>query len=275
MVPVRGPWWAAAPMGPRPATVRAPRDSPGAEVAQQGDGPRRARRDRERGRVPESARRLRWTPAAPAAHRHAGRRGAAQRRGLPPAPPAWLPPHHPPARPALHAPAPFAVARAGWRYSSPACPGHAPASRPVRRPRWRHSSPIGPPAANPPLAGGHRLPPARPKIVCSGRSRHAGLRGLRRRGATAPPGRWRPRHASRMQSSPRHWPPRLPLPTHRHPGHPLRSAKQAAQADRGSAPDLPARRPSWGHRWSPRIPRRRWDSRRRYTAARRRSGVSR
>ena len=98
---------------------------------------------------PESARRLRSTPAAPAAHRHAGRRGAAQRRGSPPAPPACLPPPHRRARSAVHAPAPLAVARAGRRYSSPACPAHPPASRPVQRPRWRHSSAIGPPAANP------------------------------------------------------------------------------------------------------------------------------
>ena len=249
-------------MGPRPATVPAPCDWSGAEEVQPGPGPRRVRREPERGRAPERARRLRSTPGAPAAHRHARRRGAAQRRGSP-ALPACVPPPHRRARSAVHAPAPLAVARAGWRYSSPACPGHAPVSRPGQRPRWRHAIPIGPPAAHPLL---HRLRPAGPKMGCSGRSRYAdlrslrrhgatappagpkmgcsdrryaGLRGLRGHGATVPPGRRRPDRAPRMLSSPRHWPLPLPhpLPPHRHPGHTLRSAKQAAQADRGSAPD--------------------------------------
>ena len=160
-------------MGPRPATVPAPCDSSGAEEVQPGPGPRRVAQrlallvdahlqgEPERGRAPERARRLRSTPGAPAAHRHARRRGAAQRRGSP-ALPACVPPPHRRARSAVHAPAPLAVARAGWRYSSPACPGHAPVSRPGQRPRWRHAIPIGPPAAHPLLPGGHRLRPAGP-----------------------------------------------------------------------------------------------------------------
>ena len=67
---------------------------PAVEVAPPGLGPRRPRRHRKRATVPESARRLRSTPAAPAAHRHVRRRGAAQPRGSPPAPAAWSPPHY-------------------------------------------------------------------------------------------------------------------------------------------------------------------------------------
>ena len=161
-------------MGPRPATVPAPCDWSGAEEVQPGPGPRRVRREPERGRGPERARRLRSTPGAPAAHRHARRRGAAQRRGSP-ALPACVPPPHRPAHSAVHAPAPLAVARAGWRHASPACPGLVPVSRPGQRPKWRRAIPIGPPAARPLLPGGHRLCPAGPKMGCSGR-RYAGLR---------------------------------------------------------------------------------------------------
>ena len=81
--PGRAQRWAAAPLGRQPATVVASRDSSAAEEVQRGAGPSRARRNRQRGWAPERLRRLHSRPSAPAAHRHAGRRRAARRRGSP------------------------------------------------------------------------------------------------------------------------------------------------------------------------------------------------
>ena len=122
-IPARAKREAATPMEPRPTRARAPTpgDSSAAEVVEQGLRPRTARQERQRERqrqrerdyrrAPETARRLRSTPAAAAARRHARRRGPAQQRGSPPAPRACSPPphHRRTRRPAVQAPAPIGV----------------------------------------------------------------------------------------------------------------------------------------------------------------------